>query len=133
MKEKIRNISEEWQRKAEEDLHFAEASLREFNNFYGQICILCHDAVEKFLKAFIISQGRIYPRTHDLVVLVDRCSRISLEFKLYKDGCKTLNRYYVPLKYPSHYPSPKRIQAKQAVEIASEIAKLVREKIYHAK
>ena len=54
MNEQYRKITEEWLNKAQSDYLFAEASLREFSGFYSQICILCHDAVEKNLKAFLL-------------------------------------------------------------------------------
>ena len=47
-------ITQEWLGKARSDYLFAEASLKEFSGFYSQICILCHDAVEKYLKTFLL-------------------------------------------------------------------------------
>ena len=44
-------------------------------------------------------------------------------------GCRTLNRYYTPLKYPSLYPTPNRGQARQAVDIAIEVSLIIRHRI----
>ena len=70
MKEEFRSITLEWFNKAESDLDYARASFREFDRFYSQICILCHDAVEKYLKAGLASRGLRPKRTHDLVTLL---------------------------------------------------------------
>ena len=44
-------IAAEWFSKAESDLNFAKASFKDFDEFYSQMCLLCHDAVEKFLRS----------------------------------------------------------------------------------
>lgn len=132
MKKGFRKITSEWLRKAEDDLKFAQVSLEELDNFYSHICILCHDSAEKFLKVFFISRGKKPLRIHDLVTLLNKC--ISLledekKFQFIKDGCRILNQYYTPLKYPTQYPSATKKQAVQAVEIASEIAEVIKKEI----
>lgn len=57
MKEEYRSITLEWLNKAENDLDYARASFREFESFFSQMCILCHDAAEKYLKACLATQG----------------------------------------------------------------------------
>ncbi len=132
MKKGFRRITSEWLRKAEDDLKFARVSLEELDNFYSHICILCHDSVEKFLKAFLISRGKKPLKIHDLVTLLNSC--ISLlenekNLQFIKDSCRILNQYYTPLKYPTHYPPATKKQAVQAVEIASEIAEVIEKEI----
>ncbi len=130
MKDNYQKIAVEWLKKADSDLAFAQASLREFDGFYSQICILCHDAVEKYLKAYISFCGIKPERSHDLVALLNKCKEISSlqkDFEYYDDGCRILNQYYTPLKYPSHYPMATKEQAKEAVEITTTIAMFIKE------
>lgn len=121
-------LAQEWVQKASSDLRFAIASVEEFDEFHAQICILCHDAAEKYLKALLVAHGQNPQRTHDLVTLLLDCSshpgteglRASAE-----QSCRLLNRYYTPLKYPSHYPPMGREQALDAVAAAREVERLV--------
>lgn len=124
MKDDYRSITFEWIGKAESDLDYARASFRELERFYSHICILCHDSVEKFLKGCLASQGIRPERSHDLVALLNRCIEVA-ENKSYliavENPCRILNRYYIPLKYPSHYPAITKEQAREAIEAAGAV------------
>lgn len=100
------------------------------------MCILCHDTIEKYLKAYIVSCGIKPERIHDLVTLLNECIKISenpQEFEIHREGCQILNRYYTPLKYPSHYPVATKEQATEAIEIATDIGKFITECIGECK
>jgi len=59
MKDKFRAITLEWIKKAKSDYGYVISSFREFDDFYSQMCILSHDAAEKFFKGFIAAaKGR---------------------------------------------------------------------------
>jgi len=122
-------VTKEWIEKANSDLDFAKASFSEFDQFYVQMCILCHDAVEKYLKGYMVSQKKKPKRIHDLVALVKECFKFDEEFKDYEDDCRILNPYYIPLKYPSHYPICTKRQAEQAIEVATRIEDFIKKKI----
>lgn len=127
MKSEYKSIAREWLAKAESDLAYARASFSEFDDFFSQMCILCHDAAEKFLKAVIVSKGGKPESIHDLVTLLGSCTTGDTETATLPDleePCRLLNRYYIPLKYPSHYPAMSRMQAQQAIE-AAEIIRMV--------
>lgn len=129
MKGANKKIVSEWLEKANSDLAFAQASFNDFDDFYGQMCVLCHDAVEKYLKAFLVSHGIRPMRIHDLIALSTQCTKLSDVFGDYREDCAILNRYYTPIKYPSHYPTPTREQAKEAIEIATRIKEIVCKKL----
>jgi HEPN domain-containing protein len=118
MNEAYKKITKEWLSKAQSDYLFAEASLRELSGFYSQICILCHDVVEKYLKAFLISQGKRPDRIHDLHAILNECCQIDSSLGALTQQCSVLNDYYIPLKYPSHYPEMTKEQAEEAFESA---------------
>jgi len=110
--------------KAKSDLQYAQASFKEFDNFYPQICILCHDSAEKYFKTYLCSKAIDFPKTHDLVVLAKMCA-LSKASKKVELCAIELNGYYIPLKYPSHYPPVKREQALKAIEDAKAIEKFI--------
>ena len=128
MKDEFKAITLEWIKKGQSDYGFANAAFREFDDFYSQMCILCHDASEKFLKGFIASYGTRPERTHDLLNLLDICIKLGQNTKsLVELGpcCKTLNQYYTPLKSPSHFPTMTKDQAQEALEAARIIKKII--------
>jgi len=121
MNEAYRKITQEWLNKAQSDYLFAEASLREFSGFYSQICVLCHDVVEKYLKAFLISQGKRPDRIHDLLAILNEGCQVDSTLDVISTQCSILNDYYIPLKYPSHYPEMTLEQAKEAFVAAGVV------------
>jgi len=132
MKEQYREIANEWLNKADSDLDYAEASFDEFDDFYSQMCILCHDAAEKYLKGYITSFGMKPERIHDLVTLLIKCKEIledESEFDKIEESTRLLNRYYIPLKYPSHYPVMSREQAEEGIKAAKEIRDVIKKLI----
>lgn len=133
MKNKPSRIVLEWLKRADSDFGFAKAAFKEFDEFYSQMCILCHDAVEKYLKAYIVSQGKRYKRIHDLVTLLKDCANISKSpeaFTQFESSCRILNNYYSPLKYPSYFSFATRDQAKEAIEITETLAQFIKRKIF---
>jgi len=58
-------IVDEWLKKADEDLLFAESNLEGGSEFYSQICFHFQQAAEKYLKAYIIAAGLAFERVHD--------------------------------------------------------------------
>ena len=132
MKDEHKSITLEQLNKADNDLNFARASFAEFDDFFSQMCILCHDAVEKYFKAYMVFQGLKPERIYDLVVLLNECMRLSMSpeaFKAQEEGCRILNRYYTPLKSPSHYPIATKEQAREAIEITTNISRFVKGQI----
>ena len=122
------DIVMEWLKKAESDFQYAKLSFEAFDSFYAQICVLCHDSAEKYLKAYILYHGMQPEKIHDLVTLYKQCAEIGKEDSELgglEEKSRVLNRYYVPLKYPSHYPAVDREKTKEAMEAAEEIRKVV--------
>ena len=129
MNEAYRTITQEWLNKARSDYLFAEASLREFSGFYTQICVLCHDSVKKYLKAFLIAQGKRPDRIHDLLALLNECSQIDTTLDAISTQCGILNDYYIPLKYPSHYPEITQDQAEEAFTAAGLVRDAIEKRL----
>ena len=57
-------------------------------------------AVEKILKAFLISRGAAAPRTHNLVALLDAAVELEPSTADLKEACSLLTPYAVDLRYP---------------------------------
>ncbi len=65
---------EEWIRYAEEDLDMAKATYA--MGKYRYSCYFSQQAAEKYLKAFLIKNGRLLRKTHDLLKLLEKSQEI---------------------------------------------------------
>ena len=76
-----------WVEKANNDLKNAELVLaaRDENCPYDTVCFHCQQAVEKYLKAFLVHQDISFPRSHNLSDLV--VTRFSVKRKLQPKRC----------------------------------------------
>lgn len=57
-------------RKAENDLKNIRACLASRDPAWDTVCFHAQQAAEKYLKAYLVLQGSIPPRTHDLGLLL---------------------------------------------------------------
>jgi len=130
MKQKSNKIlAGEWFRIGESEFNFAEASFEEFEAFYPQICFQCQQAVEKYLKGFLIYHKRKFPKIHDLTQLVRLCSKIDKEFLKFLKEANILSQYYLVSRYPIEYPPAKKREAEEALTIAKRIINFIKKKV----
>jgi len=65
------------------------------------ICYHCHQAAEKYLKAYVaFKTDDIPPRTHSLETLCDLCTEHDASFAALYENCKRLTPYAIQVKYP---------------------------------
>jgi HEPN domain-containing protein len=63
-------------------------------------------ALEKALKAFLLNQGILPRRTHDLVVLLNEAVSHMPELESFRELCEVANGFYIPQRYPFLFVSP---------------------------
>jgi len=117
----------EWIKKADHDLKIAQEDLGKPERadvvaFYSQ------QAAEKYLKAFLISNRSDFPKIHDIDELLNRCIKISTEFKKFKKWATILSPFYIGARYPFAGEITKE-DAEEAVSAAKEIGSFVKEKL----
>jgi len=97
----VHEIVAEWVRFARQEY---ESALHLFETKHPQplelICNLTQQAVEKMLKAFLIAQDSVPPRTHDLNQLCELCEAFDSRFEGIAPQCSSLTKYGVMAKYP---------------------------------
>ena len=110
-----------WLEFAREDSRMAELAFED--GIYNQACFHAQQGVEKALKAFLRSHQRSVPQVHSLRELLAICQRLDADARFLKDACKTLDRYYIPTRYPDALPGmapeglPTRQDAEEAVDL----------------
>jgi HEPN domain-containing protein len=115
-----------WVQKAEHDLQAAALALplgdegpTDTTCFHAQQC------VEKYLKAFLLNRGVLFPKTHDLhtlMALVPAEIRLSLD----KTMQERMTEYATVRRYPDEVADPTFAQARKAVAAARRVRKEVR-------
>jgi len=96
-----RKIVKEWLYKAEEDYEAAISLARKRKRVVPDaVCFHCQQCIEKYLKAFLLSEGVEPPAIHDLQSLRMLCSQIDKEFDGIKGTLDILNAYAVNFRYP---------------------------------
>lgn len=120
--------AQEWIDKAKDDLEWANYDYG--GKFWDKVCFACQQAVEKILKAFIISQGRVHPRIHKLPELLQICSKFDPEFNRWEDTVRILDGYYIGPRYPGFIPQTYTPEvAQEALSLAQQLVDFVTQKI----
>jgi HEPN domain-containing protein len=116
----------EWVRKAEEDYVVATTLVRRRKqptpsavSFHSQQC------AEKYLKAFLVQNEMIFPKTHDLLALHRLCLMVTPSFELIGDLLDQLSPYSVAFRYPGEEATVE--EAKAAVKSMKLVRRFVRE------
>lgn len=88
---------------AKKDIKGAEI-LFEYDGDYGLICFHCQQAIEKYLKGYLISKTGILQEGHSLVKLCKKAIDFNDVFKEFLKDCAFVNTYYIETRYPSEDP-----------------------------
>lgn len=129
MKNNKQNLSQEWFHIGEEELKFAQAGFKELEAFYPQICFQCQQAVEKYLKGFLVYHQKTFPKIHDLVNLLKLCARIDKDLLQFLESANTISQYYLVTRYPLEYPPASKKEAQEALGLAQEIINFIKTKV----
>ena len=114
-----------WIKKAERDLLTAKHELSFPDAVTESICFHCQQAVEKFLKAYLVFLGIPFTKTHDIGELITKCENKDKEIPAFKEEADKLTDYAIDVRYPEELFQPTLEEAKEALEIAKEIKKFV--------
>lgn len=118
----------EWIIKAQNDLETAHILLRE-NGPGDSLCFHCQQAVEKYLKAYLVFYELEFEKIHDLWKLAKLCSDIDAEILEFEKELKSLNAYYIESRYPTEVLSYSKKECRKAVSFAEKIIAFVSDKI----
>lgn len=125
-----------WLDFAREDLLLAEMALGQ--EIHNQVCFHAQQGVEKALKGLLRNAQQLAPKTHSLAELLDRCGKVDVEALEFEDACATLDRYYIPTRYPDALPGtapeglPERRDAEQALRVLKDVLTWVEAKLQTA-
>ena|SRR5690554_639990 len=117
----------QWLLKANEDLLVVEKLTENEVVAASSACFHCQQAVEKFLKAFLIANGVDVKRTHNIEFLLSECSDIDEDFA--EIDPKELSDFGVDARYPGDMYVPDTKETLEYKILAIEIKNFVELKI----
>jgi HEPN domain-containing protein len=118
---------ESWLEKAKRDLDSANRLIDIEPMILDNACFHCQQAIEKYLKAFLIYHGWDIERTHDIIYLLTQSEKFDVIFGSIDP--KNINAYAVQGRYPDSNLMPSVAEAKSYYELALEISSLVTSRI----
>jgi HEPN domain-containing protein len=88
----------EWTRIAEKDMRRVDRLLDGHDPELAGFCL--QQAVEKFLKGFLLSQGWQLRRTHNLDALLDDAVTYDASLEKFRTICQKISAFYFVERYP---------------------------------
>lgn len=124
-----------WLSHAEENLKSAEVLLH--SELYNPCLQNVQQALEKYLKAVLISVGEKLKRTHSIKELVAGLSKLDIEIDINEDDIELIDSIYLPSKYPLGSALPdfhpeeniSRKCIKIAIRVKQSVNKLLKKQI----
>lgn len=118
-----------WIIKAENDIKTAKILINQKEPITDSICFHSQQSVEKYLKVFLIYNGKQPEKTHIIERLIKKCSEIDNVFSHYDDIIAGLTYYAVENRYPDDFYIPSLKEAEEAISAAEKIKELVMDRL----
>lgn len=119
----------EWLNIAEHDLETAKVINLHLPEFIDIITFHCQQAIEKYLKAYLIFLGINFKFSHDLVYLLDLICEKDNEFKSYYEKFSEIQNYAVEVRYPNVKIFLTNEKIEIAIQTAEEIKNIITSKM----
>ncbi|HLZ86253.1 MAG TPA: HEPN domain-containing protein [Puia sp.] len=94
----------QWIEKAEHDLIAAKLIVEQQPLILDIACFHCQQAVEKYLKTYLVFKKEEFPKTHSLDLLQQMCSNYEAAFA--GIDLKNMEDFAVRRRYPHDFISP---------------------------
>jgi len=117
----------QWLERANEDLFVVEKLTKPEMTAISSVCFHCQQAVEKFLKAYLIANQIEIQKTHNIEFLLSECEEINGDFS--DIDPKNLSDFGVDVRYPGDIYIPTESETKEYIELAYTIKNLVEMKL----
>ena len=127
MSENQKDLVEQWLEKALHDELAYKTLIKHRPLILDTACFHSQQAVEKYLKAFLVFKNYDFPKIHDVTALQKLCVKFDKDFE--KLEVTDLRYYAVDVRYPDEYIEPSLKVAKSYLKIVTQVKKLVPKKI----
>jgi HEPN domain-containing protein len=119
----------QWIIKGDHDLGTAKITYLHIPEYLDTVTFHCQQAVEKYLKSYLIFQSTEFRLTHDLIYLLDMISQKDSDFENYYDIVSELQGYAIEIRYPNETIFLSNDKVEKALTIAKEVRNLITKKM----
>ncbi|MBU1599597.1 HEPN domain-containing protein [bacterium] len=116
----------DWFAKAQKDLERVKLRLKEEDD--EDAAVHLQQAIEKYLKGYLLSKGWRLKPTHDLEVLLDEAVELNPALERFRDLCLEATPYYIEERYPFFGLEPSSEEIERLLEMAYEFVGEICEK-----
>lgn len=121
------DLVQRWVKKAEGDLRSARLLLVADPPESDAVAFHAQQAVEKYLKAYLVQLGIDPPRTHDLITLFDLIKPHDDSLTPLRESARPLSPLAVQVRYP--FAEATVEEAREALGYAENISAAIRERL----
>jgi HEPN domain-containing protein len=123
------NLATEWFAQGDLDIQAVEILLAQ-NGPLEIVAFHLQQAVEKYLKGFLLASGWSLRRIHDLEVLLQEAIARDADFAAFLPPCQRITEYYIETRYPMGFSTPLQPDTLEAdLQTLYALIKLIREKV----
>ena len=105
MDDAFKKQSGEWFERGRRDIATAQL-LYDERGYTDSIAYHIQQAIEKYLKGYLVLHGKKPPKIHELDTLLNRIGTFDDSFIDFLDLCEKASRYYIEHRYPPGPPVP---------------------------
>ncbi len=121
-------IAKQWIVKGDHDLGTAKVTYLHIPEYLDTVTFHCQQAVEKYLKSYLIFKSITFRYSHDIIYLLELIVPIDPDFEIYFDIVSELQSYAVEVRYPNDTIFLSKDKVENAMVIAKEIRTLITKK-----
>jgi HEPN domain-containing protein len=115
-----------WLKRAKSNLLIAKAGKVFEDILYEDLCFDCEQAVEKALKALLVSIDVSFPRTHSIGHLIELIEEHSITVPDEIKDSSSLTAYAVSTRYPGNFEPIDEQEYQETLETAEKVFTWVR-------
>ena len=119
----------QWIIKGDHDLGTAKITYSHIPEYLDTVTFHCQQAVEKYLKAYLIFQSTVFKFSHDLIYLLDLITQKDSDFENYYDMVSELQGYAIEIRYPNETIFLSNEKVEKAMMIAKNVRGCVTKKM----
>lgn len=119
----------QWIIKGDHDLGTAKITYMHIPEYLDTVTFHCQQAVEKYLKAYLIFQSTVFRFSHDLIYLLDLITQKDSDFESYYDSISELQGYATEVRYPNETIFLSSEKVETGIKTARNVRELVTGKI----
>lgn len=129
MSDKNIELIKQWIIKGDHDLGTAKITWLHIPEYLDTVTFHCQQAVEKYLKAYLIYKAASFRFSHDLLYLLELIVAVDREFDKYFESLSELQSYAVEVRYPNETIFLSKEKVEKALKLAKEFRDLITGKI----